>query len=91
MRVYKKKTQMFSQAVPVHAHVLIYPNQECFACVTQVARLFLVSDILHNSTAPVRNASRYRGLLEDTLPDIFQSLQARLAAWLDLPCLLCML
>ena len=36
-----------------------------------------MSDILHNSTAPVRNASRYRGLLEDTLPDIFQSLQAR--------------
>ena len=46
-----------------------------WCCFWQVARLFLVSDILHNSTAPVRNASRYRSLLEDTLPDIFQSLQ----------------
>jgi U2-associated protein SR140 len=54
-----------------------------FSCLRQVARLFLVSDILHNSTAPVRNASRYRSLLEDTLPDIFQSLQARSAS----PCL----
>lgn len=25
---------------------------------TKMARLFLVNDILHNSTAPVRNASR---------------------------------
>ena len=50
----------------------------------KVARLLLASDILHNSTAPVRNASRYRSLLEAALPDIFESLQvARLpgAAW----------
>jgi hypothetical protein len=40
-----------------------------------VARLFLASDILHNSTAPVRNASRYRARLEDALPAIFESLQ----------------
>ena len=41
----------------------------------KVARLLLASDILHNSTAPVRNASRYRSLLEATMPDIFESLQ----------------
>jgi hypothetical protein len=41
----------------------------------QVARLFLVSDILYNSTAPVRNASRYRARLENALPDVFDSLQ----------------
>ena len=41
----------------------------------KVARLLLVSDVLHNSTAPVRNASRYRSLLEAALPDIFESLQ----------------
>lgn len=41
----------------------------------KVARLFLVSDILHNSTAPVRNASRYRSRLEEHLPDVFESLQ----------------
>jgi U2-associated protein SR140 len=40
-----------------------------------VSRLFLASDILHNSTAPVRNASRYRARLEDALPAIFESLQ----------------
>ncbi len=41
----------------------------------KVARLLLASDILHNSTAPVRNASRYRSLLEAALPDVFESLQ----------------
>ena len=41
----------------------------------QIARLFLVNDILHNSTAPVRNASRYRSKLELILPNIFESLQ----------------
>lgn len=41
----------------------------------KVARLLLASDILHNSSAPVRNASRYRSLLEAALPDIFESLQ----------------
>ncbi len=45
----------------------------------KVARLLLASDILHNSTAPVRNASRYRSLLEAALPDIFESLQVRLS------------
>lgn len=40
-----------------------------------MARLFLVSDILYNSTAPVRNASRYRTRLEAALPGIFESLQ----------------
>ncbi|CAD7701765.1 unnamed protein product [Ostreobium quekettii] len=39
----------------------------------KVARLFLVSDILHNSTAPVRNASQYRSKLEDRLADVFES------------------
>jgi U2-associated protein SR140 len=29
---------------------------------TKLARLFLVNDILHNSTAPVRNASRWARL-----------------------------
>ena len=33
--------------------------------------------MLRCSTAPVRNASRYRSLLEASLPDIFESLQAR--------------
>ena len=41
----------------------------------KLARLFAVNDILHNSTAPVRNASRYRGKLEPVLPDIFESFQ----------------
>mmetsp|Transcript_16329 Transcript_16329/g.48953 ORF Transcript_16329/g.48953 Transcript_16329/m.48953 type:complete len:1001 (+) Transcript_16329:302-3304(+) len=43
---------------------------------TKVARLFLVSDILHNSQAQVRNASRYRARLESALPDIFDSLHS---------------
>ncbi|KAI5419066.1 protein RRC1 [Lathyrus oleraceus] len=40
---------------------------------TKIARLMLVSDILHNSSAPVRNASAYRTKFEATLPDIMES------------------
>ncbi|KAK8597416.1 hypothetical protein V6N13_094828 [Hibiscus sabdariffa] len=40
---------------------------------TKVARLMLVSDILHNSSAPVKNASAYRSKFEATLPDIMES------------------
>ncbi|XP_038696718.1 protein RRC1-like isoform X1 [Tripterygium wilfordii] len=40
---------------------------------SKVARLMLVSDILHNSSAPVKNASAYRTKFEATLPDIMES------------------
>ncbi|KAG9130725.1 hypothetical protein Leryth_012674 [Lithospermum erythrorhizon] len=40
---------------------------------TKVARLMLVSDILHNSSAPVKHASAYRAKFEATLPDIVES------------------
>ena len=40
---------------------------------TKVARLMLVSDILHNSSAPVKNASAYRTKFETSLPDIMES------------------
>ncbi|KZV25793.1 hypothetical protein F511_16657 [Dorcoceras hygrometricum] len=40
---------------------------------TKVARLMLVSDILHNSSAPVKNASAYRTKFDATLPDIMES------------------
>jgi len=42
--------------------------------VLKVARLFLVSDVLHNSTAPVKNASNFRTRLQESMPDIFESL-----------------
>ncbi|KAL4450080.1 hypothetical protein ABPG77_010749 [Micractinium sp. CCAP 211/92] len=41
----------------------------------KIARLFLASDILHNTSSGVRNASRYRSRLEEALPDVFESLQ----------------
>ena len=40
---------------------------------TKIARLMLVSDILHNSSAPVKNASAYRTKFETSLPDIMES------------------
>ncbi|KAL5213461.1 hypothetical protein ABZP36_024308 [Zizania latifolia] len=40
---------------------------------TKVARLMLVSDILHNSSAPVKNASAFRTKFEATLPDVIES------------------
>lgn len=41
----------------------------------KVARLFLVSDILHNCSAPVKNASAYRAAFQQKLPRIFESLE----------------
>jgi U2-associated protein SR140 len=43
-----------------------------------VARLYVVSDVLHNSSASVRNASAYRTLLEAALPTVFESLRSAL-------------
>uniref|UniRef100_A0A2P2MP22 RNA recognition motif-containing family protein n=3 Tax=Rhizophora mucronata TaxID=61149 RepID=A0A2P2MP22_RHIMU len=40
---------------------------------TKVARLMLVSDVLHNCSAPVKNASAYRTKFEATLPDVMES------------------
>jgi len=40
----------------------------------KIARLFLVSDILHNSSATVPNASSYRSGFQATLSQIFMSL-----------------
>ena len=40
---------------------------------TKLARLFLVSDILHNSSAGVKKASLYRSSFEKCLPKIFKS------------------
>ena len=39
----------------------------------KIARFMLVSDILHNSSAPVRNASAYRTAFQQQLPDIMES------------------
>ncbi|TGZ70483.1 hypothetical protein CRM22_003175 [Opisthorchis felineus] len=41
-----------------------------------VARLFLISDILHNSSAKVPNASYFRKCFERRLPDVFLNLHA---------------
>eukprot|EP00892_Ulva_mutabilis_P012107 jgi/Ulvmu1/9269/UM050_0018.1 len=46
----------------------------------KISRLYLVSDILHNSTVPVRNASRYRQLLQTDLSAVFQSFHEALTA-----------
>ena len=45
---------------------------------TKVARLMLLSDVLHNSSAPVKNASAYRTGFETRLPDIMESFNSLL-------------
>eukprot|EP00730_Choanoeca_flexa_P015692 TRINITY_DN7262_c0_g1_i3.p1 TRINITY_DN7262_c0_g1~~TRINITY_DN7262_c0_g1_i3.p1 ORF type:complete len:601 (+),score=159.97 TRINITY_DN7262_c0_g1_i3:55-1857(+) len=42
----------------------------------KVARLYLISDILHNSTAKVKHAAFYRNHFEERLPSIFKHLHA---------------
>jgi len=46
---------LVSQETPIHA---------------KIARLFLVSDILHNSSAPVKHASTYRSHFMAALPKV---------------------
>ena len=46
----------------------------------KLARLFAVSDILYNSSAPVRNASAYRSHLQQSMPQIFAALHSCYAA-----------
>ncbi|CAG8650007.1 17666_t:CDS:10, partial [Gigaspora rosea] len=41
---------------------------------TKVARLYLVSDILHNSSVSVPNAWKFRTVFESRLPEIFEHL-----------------
>ena len=41
----------------------------------RLAHLYLISDILHNSTAPVQNASLYRTKFQEALPVILHSFQ----------------
>eukprot|EP00960_Hanusia_phi_P050006 759932-Hanusia_phi.AAC.1 len=45
---------------------------------TKIARLFLVSDILHNSSAAVKKASMFRTCFEKTMPQIFEALGEKL-------------
>ncbi|CAN0174320.1 unnamed protein product, partial [Phaeothamnion confervicola] len=40
----------------------------------KIARLYLLSDVLHNSSTPVRGAARYRNHLQAALPEIFEGL-----------------
>ena len=42
--------------------------------ILKIAHVLLLSDVLHNTSAAVRNVSRYRNILQDALPDIFESL-----------------
>jgi U2-associated protein SR140 len=46
----------------------------------KLARLFAISDILYNSSAPVKNASAYRSFLQGSLKTIFQGLHETYAA-----------
>ena len=42
-----------------------------------VAYLYLLSDLLHNSAAPVKHATQYRTRLQPVLPEVFEGLGAR--------------
>ncbi|KAG7214213.1 hypothetical protein CRUP_024882, partial [Coryphaenoides rupestris] len=44
--------------------------------VLQIARLYLVSDVLYNSSAKVSNASYYRKFFESKLCQVFSDLNA---------------
>jgi len=54
---------------------------------TRIARLYLISDILHNSSVPIPHASSYRKHFENKLPailesfrDVYKSITGRITA-----------
>jgi len=46
----------------------------------KIARLFLISDILYNSSAPVKNASAYRSMFQASLKTVFEGLSEKYAS-----------
>ncbi|KAJ3210618.1 U2 snRNP-associated SURP domain-containing protein [Dinochytrium kinnereticum] len=67
------------------ARSLTLPNTPVFP--TKLARLYLLSDVLHNSSSPVPNAWKFRSALEKHLPVVFvhlgsvwKGIQSRLRA-----------
>ncbi|KAI9362068.1 hypothetical protein DFJ73DRAFT_813257 [Zopfochytrium polystomum] len=73
------------EIVDVIIKSLMLPGTPIFP--SKIARLYLVSDILHNSACSVRNAWKYRSLFERQLPQLFthlglicKSIPARLRA-----------
>jgi U2-associated protein SR140 len=42
----------------------------------KIIGLFLLSDILHNSGAPIKQASNYRTLIQNLLPEAIESIAA---------------
>lgn len=68
-------TEAYEEVVNILKESLMVPSTPPPA---KVARLYLVSDILHNSGAAVKNASLYRTALQSCLPEVFE----RLNEWL---------
>jgi U2-associated protein SR140 len=50
------------------------------AAAVQIAGLYLLSDILHNSAAPIKGASHFKSCIEGLLPVIFESIGRALRA-----------
>lgn len=89
--VHALRTLTVDRQVICDAMVFILDHADCAADVAEIlvdalslpetpvplkiARLFLLSDVLYNTSAAVRNVSRYRARLQEALPDIFESLQ----------------
>ncbi|KAI8093106.1 U2-associated SR140 protein [Halteromyces radiatus] len=61
----------YEDIVEITFKSIIGPNA---TITSKIARLFLVSDILHNSSVHVTNAWRYRDGFQRRLPDIFKHL-----------------
>jgi hypothetical protein len=73
--------QAASEIVGVICDDMLHKDLGCWA---KLARLYLISDILHNSSAPVPNASAYRSSFQPRLLAIFENLHQVLLSALSL-------
>jgi len=70
------KTSLISDDIMIPNSYETFDETDCTPMLmpasAKIARLYLISDILYNSGAPIKNASVYRTLLQPLLPEIFE-------------------
>eukprot|EP01034_Spumella_vulgaris_P025767 gene25767-32257_t len=64
------KIESAEEIVAMVRDQLVLPSSHA---AVKIAGLYLLSDILHNSGAPVKHAASYRGLIQNVLPEIFDN------------------
>jgi hypothetical protein len=67
-------SEMALDIVSIIVKSMVKPSEDANTPMAYLARLYVISDLLHNSTAPKKNASLFRTQFEEHLPEIMEAL-----------------